>query len=187
MNDDIMARMIAEKSAIQQRMAGDARKLEAVDRFIEAYQPSAKAALRSSTAPRPARSFVDRIDKFGSYGKAIIDAVTKLLPGLDGNPVPTRDLVAALETRGVDIRGENKVNALSALLARSSQIKGHGRSGWTLAGDQPSASDERIPGDDKAQNENEPTGKSAVGSETAGWGVQPPRPAFGNPQSGWAS
>lgn len=59
------------------------------------------------------------------------------------------------------MRGENKVNALSALLARSSRFIGHGRSGWELASSQKESGAE-------AQNENEPSmGKPVDGSETA--------------------
>lgn len=119
---------------------------------------SAPAARR---APRPV---TDRMDKFGSYGQAVIDASLPLLPGENDAPLPTRELLAKLEFRGVDIRGENKVNALSALLARCSKIKGHGRAGWTLAGPKEAADqfDELL-----LKTEEPSNGAPVDGSETS--------------------
>jgi len=51
----------------------------------------------------------------------------------NGTLTKTRDLVTFIEAAGHDISGENKVNALGALLARSADIVGHGKSGWELA------------------------------------------------------
>lgn len=132
------------------------------------------------------RAVADRMDKFGSYGQNIIDTAVALLPGEDGKPVPTRMLVDMFETLSVEINGENKVNALSALLARSSKIKGYGRAGWTLRGPKAGELHPRILGDE-AQKENEPTSETAVGSVAAVWGVPPPPPASSNPNPGWSS
>jgi hypothetical protein len=116
------------------------RKLEAVRLMKAAYGVGSGvttvaplAVERAKPVARKSRDLSDRMDKFGLYGQHIIDSALLMLPGADHNPLPTRNLVTMLETIGVDIRGENKVNALSALLARSTKIKGHGRSGWTLA------------------------------------------------------
>lgn len=45
----------------------------------------------------------------------------------------TKDLVAYIEKRGHEITGSNKVNALGALLARSEDVQGHGKAGWSVA------------------------------------------------------
>ncbi|GAA0767328.1 hypothetical protein FHS52_001690 [Erythromicrobium ramosum] len=50
-------------------------------------------------------------------------------PGL----LKTSALVEYIEKRGHEITGNNKVNALGALLARSEDVQGHGKSGWTVA------------------------------------------------------
>ena len=73
------------------------------------------------------------MDKFGPYGQRIVDFADRFLPGSDSNPVPTRDLVQYMEESGITITGNNKVNSLSALLARSTKMKGWGRAGWTRA------------------------------------------------------
>lgn len=157
---DIVAQMKAEEADL-------VRKLEAVRQFLAAYgeKPAPTPTARAAPANKPARNLTDRMDKFGSYGKGVIEAAAKMLPEDGGEPMPTRELVDRLEFIGVEIRGQNKVNALSALLARSTQIKGYGRAGWTLAG-------KRNSGGDDAPNENEaPNGNAAGASETRGWGA----------------
>lgn len=164
------------------------RKLAVVREFLAVYRPSApKGAAKSPSPSREVRTFGDRIDKFGTYGKGVVDVVLTMLPSVSAEPILTRDLVVKLENNGIEIRGENKVNALSALLARSSKIKGHGRSGWTLMVEKEPKPPQEMMGADEAHKENEPTALSPVGSETVGLGVQPPAPAFGNPQSRWTS
>lgn len=163
MDEDIVARMEAEEADL-------AAKLEAVRQFLAVYRgkagaraekPSARAA---SNSPRPKRSQDDRLDKFGPYGQRIVDTVTNLLPGNGGNPVPTRRLVDQLGILGVEITGNNKVNSLSALLARSSKIKGYGRAGWTLQSETPGELYPRIL-DGTFQKENEPHSEEAGGSD----------------------
>ncbi|MBJ6122722.1 hypothetical protein [Sphingomonas mollis] len=134
MDDDIIVRMEAEAQAL-------AAKLEAVHQFLAVYRDGLAKPAKSTT---PAiidavaaeaglvRNAKDRLDKFGPYGHRIVNAVASILPGDGSNPVATRKLVAQLDYLDVEITGENKVNSLSALLARSSKIKGYGRAGWTL-------------------------------------------------------
>lgn len=177
--DDIIKRMRGEEADL-------VRKLAAVRQFLSVY---GEAPVSGSTTPnRLARSFVDRIDKFGSYGKAVIDAAVALLPADGLRPVPTRELVDHIEFRGVEIRGENKVNALSALLARSSQIKGHGRSGWTLAGET-AAETAKETTDAAVRNEIEAlNGETASASIVADQGAATPgSAAWVNPNPGWSS
>jgi hypothetical protein len=132
MNKDIIATIEAEEAEL-------AAKLDAVRQLLSVYRgesgqaapPQTKAG--SQKARRAARSTQDRMDKFGPYGQRIVDYADRMLPGCEDNPIPTRVLVERLEGRGLQITGENKVNSLSALLARSSKMKGWGRAGWTRA------------------------------------------------------
>jgi hypothetical protein len=169
-------------------------KLEGVRHLLAMYQhgagspPPARrptnvvpATSRAKVAPPPP-SFLDegraealRIDRFGPYGTEIIEKSAAMLPEYGDSPVMTRDLVDRLEKSGVEVRGTNKVNALSALLARSSRLKAHGRRGWTRA--------ESVKGADEAPKENEPTSGSAVGSNAADEGVPPPNSALGHSNS----
>lgn len=135
--DDIVQRMRAEEADLL-------RKLEAVRLFLGAYGETPKTTLQpawTSTSkqtvkngPKSTRpSLASRADKFGTYGQAMVDLSIALLPNPDDGPMLTRDLLAKFEAQGVEVRGQNKVNALSALLARSTKIAGHGRAGWTRA------------------------------------------------------
>jgi hypothetical protein len=181
MDEAIVIRMREEEADL-------VRKLDAVRQFLAAYGGPAPvaAAAKGSTVTR--RSSATRADKFGSYGQGVIDAACKLLEGANA-PVPTRDLLAKLERYGVEVRGENKVNALSALLARSSKVQGHGRAGWTLAGDPPTAEEIQETLGEQAQNETKaPNGDAASASVVAKSGAPTPGPAaWINPQPGWTS
>src|SRR5690606_10300635 len=79
-------------------------------------------------------------------------------PGL----MKTRELVEFVEAMGHEISGQNKVNALGALLARSADIVGHGKSGWSLADREKALAIVNEYG----PKENEPSSGSAVGSDT---------------------
>lgn len=165
--NDFATQLLAEEADL-------VRKLEAVRAMKDAYGIGGQAVTSPSvTAPkvsgRAVRSLEDRKDKFGAYGQRIIDTAIKLLPPDGDNPVQTKALVLQFQLLGVDISGNNKVNALSALLARSSKIKGYGRAGWTLSG--PAEAGPSIiavhPVDYK---ENEPTSGNAVGSDAVSEG-----------------
>lgn len=184
MDQHIIATMEAEEAELSQ-------KLDAVRQFLAVYRggsspPDQPRKTVPAKAERPARSMQDRMDKFGPYGQRIVDKVDSLLPGCDDNPVPTRALVEQLEFHGVAITGDNKVNSLSALLARSSKMKGWGRAGWTRSVPEAGANLNKTAADD-SQNENEPPSETAGGSDAAGWGVPPPPPASSNPHSRWPS
>lgn len=94
--------------------------------------------------------------------------VLHLLPDVNGEPVLTRDLVASLELLDVEIRGENKVNALSVLLARSSKIKGHGRAGWTQACNAPANGNEALSEAPASEETGAPNGTAAGASVNRG-------------------
>ncbi len=124
--EDILARMRDEERELQ-------RKLEAVRHFLAAYSGSDTASALLERAPRKPRPLAERMDKFGAYGQRVIDAALPVLPDSSEEPMRTRDIAAKLQDAGVKITGSNKVNSLSALLARSTKIKGYGREGWTRA------------------------------------------------------
>jgi hypothetical protein len=187
MDEDFMARLDSEEAALEAKLAA-VRQLKLVYGFKGAAIAVKQAAsVRPAPTVRPARSFVDRIDKFGPYGKSVIEAATKFLPDETGHPVPTRDLVEKIEILDIDIRGENKVNALSALLARSSKIKGHGRAGWTLA--TPKSHDDNQLQGGAAHNAIEaPNGDAVSASIVADQGAPTPgSAAWINPNPGWTS
>lgn len=163
MDDDFIARLDAEEAALEAKLAA-VRHMKAVYGAAP-RSGNLSPSVRSST-PRATRSQADRLDKFGSYGQQVIDAAMEILPGEDGTPMATRVVLEKLEFRGVEVRGANKINALSALLARSTKIKGHGRSGWTLYGRAPlDLEAEELLGS-PAPIENEPHSASAGGPYT---------------------
>jgi hypothetical protein len=168
---DIVAQMKAEEAAL-------VRKLDAVRQFLAAYGEG--AATRGASAPRSPRAAAERVDKFGSYGKGVISAAMECLPSEGDEPISTRELVDRLELRGVEIRGQNKVNALSALLARSSQIKGHGRAGWTR---KQQDEFEALKGDAPPKENEAPSGEATGASEPSGWDVASTPTASINPQT----
>lgn len=162
MDNDIIVRMEAEEADL-------AQKLEAVRQFLAVYRGSApkRAERVESASHRTARSAEARLDKFGPYGQKIVDTVDTLLPREGAMPIATRALVEQLTGLGVEITGDNKVNSLSALLARSSKIKGYGRAGWTRK----NAEDgERYPFKlkESANGENKASGESAEPKEATG-------------------
>lgn len=59
------------------------------------------------------------------------EAIVTFLQRQD-KPVPTTQILAHLEDRGIGFGGEQPRNALSVLLSRSALFKAHGRRGWTL-------------------------------------------------------
>lgn len=48
-------------------------------------------------------------------------------------PVPTGQIAAHLQQVGIEVRGKNPRNSLSAMLSHSTRFVSHGRAGWTLA------------------------------------------------------
>jgi hypothetical protein len=170
--DEFVRHLKAEEAALLE-------KLEVVRKALAIYHPA------TNTAPAPekatARALAElanhavnaaasvRADKFSSYGQKIVATALELVPPYGKPPLATRTLVEMLTGRGVTVRGENPINALSALLARSSQLQAHGRRGWTRAELRP--------------KENEPNSGSAVGSDAAEEGGTNTQSASGNPNS----
>jgi hypothetical protein len=139
MTPDFIIQMRAEKADLQ-------RKLEAIDAVIAAYcaeEPAVDEAPQRPSIrvlPRPL-SLASRerlpLARFSDYGQSVIRAAMNMLPASNGTPVPTRELLEVLEVLEVEVRGNDKANALSALLSRSADLMNHGRRGWTLAAQAP--------------------------------------------------
>ena len=119
-----------------------ARKLRAVRDLLAAYGEDVGAPNVSLPATaiirKPEKSATASqgrgkvsIDGFGPYGKRIVaTAMAAMLMSPD--LVKTREIVAYLELLKVSITGENKVNAVGALLSRSADIVSHGKAGWAV-------------------------------------------------------
>ncbi len=173
------------------------RKLAAVQAMLAAYgEQPASAPNQAFAARAPATSVMQpsarpqgepsspkdkrTIENFTPYGREAIATSMSFLTG-HAAPVKTRELVDALDRIGFEIRGENKINALGALLGRSEDIISHGKMGWTLA--DPEKAQEIV--GKYAHKENEPPSVPAGGSDAAGEGAPPPNPA--QDQSNWGS
>jgi hypothetical protein len=172
---DLVAALREEERVLQEKLEAVRRTLAIYDRGNVIVPPTDPA--HPSQPPRTILTVPHhgtappRMDRFGSYGNAIIEKSISLVPGPTGAPMMTRDLVERLEREGMTVRGTDKVNALSALLARSSRLKAHGRRGWTRA--------ESVRGVE-APKENEPSSGFAVGSDAADEGAPPPKSALGH-------
>jgi hypothetical protein len=128
MNADIVTQMRKEEADLS-------RKLQAVRAFLSAYgegpiesrgvMPNAPAAIGGPREKVPLSGFTEQTRKSVLLS---MQAMT-VSPGL----VKTRDLVSFIEAMGHQVSGANKVNALGALLSRSADVVGHGKSGWSLA------------------------------------------------------
>jgi hypothetical protein len=162
-------------------------KVSALDAVIAAYgdgtgnvkvKASAAIAVGDTRPPAfagggPAKRERVPLDRFSHYGQDIIRAAMEIVDNSVVVPVPTRKLVEEIEKRGLEIRGVDKVNALSALLARSLDLNSNGRRGWTLP-----EFDERY---GRKPDENEAPKADAddasevapVSAENTGWGIGP--------------
>lgn len=156
MDSDIVQRLKAEEADL-------ARKLEAVRAVLAAYGGSEVATVlaerrveRRSGGSRPKVE----IDGFGAYGRKVVAEALRMM-ATSNHPLKTRQLVEPIEAMGVEITGENKINALGALLARSVDVISHGKAGWSVA-DREKAF--RIVAE-HGQKENEPSSNDAVGSD----------------------
>lgn len=127
MDADIVERMRAEEADL-------VRKLQAVRDFLSAYGEAPREAPVSRVLARPepgARPKVS-IDSFTAQTRPSVVLAMKALMSSSGL-LKTSELVQAIEAMGHTVNGDNKVNALGALLSRSADLIGHGKSGWQLA------------------------------------------------------
>lgn len=158
-----------DAAIVQQMQAEEAdliKKLEAVRAFLIAYGAAPKpvavadrpVATKAAQTLPTAKSTHSRdrvpLERFTEYGAGVVRAAIESVRNEPSRPVMTRRLVELIEARGVEVRGVDKVNALSALLARSMDLKSIGRRGWTLDADN---NDQEEHGDGLSPEENEPS------------------------------
>lgn len=177
MDGDIVTRLKQEEAELS-------RKLKAVRDVLSAYGVGDD----SSATPSPRKSGSREkhgIEGYGEYGRMIVAHAMLVLLTEDG-PVKTRDIVKYLEAGNIDITGENKINAVGALLSRSVDITSHGKSGWSIA-DRPKAIEivnKYVPKSAPEAGENEaPNGNAAGASEGGVEGAATPYMPFSDPQS----
>lgn len=128
MNHDIVESMRAEEADL-------IRKLKAVREFLAAYGGDAapdQVPPQNKTAA-PNQGSREKVEITAFTAQTRLSVVLAMMAMATGNGLmKTRDLVAFVDSMGHEISGNNKVNALGALLARSVDIESHGKSGWSL-------------------------------------------------------
>lgn len=166
MNADIVAQMRLEEADL-------VRKLKAVRDFLAAYgeapNDGSSAQPRREAAASPPREKVE-ITSFTEQTRRSVLLSMEAMVHTNGL-LKTAQLVDYVEKRGHEISGNNKVNALGALLARSVDVKGFGKSGWDVV-DRDRALKLLT---EYEYKEKEPTSPTAVGSD-AGGGSVPAQP-----------
>jgi hypothetical protein len=65
----------------------------------------------------------------------ILKHATDIINSRGNTPIKTRDILAGLQLHGVEVHGKNPRNTLSAVLSYSERFKAHGKSGWTVKGE----------------------------------------------------
>lgn len=182
MNADIVKQMRAEEADL-------VRKLRAVRDFLAAYGEAPKGdSSAESSAPKGSRSHArSKSVPITSYQADTRTSVALALMFMATNEglVKTADLVKAIEGMGHEIGGANKVNALGALLSRSEDVEGHGKSGWTVYDRERALALAREHAGqylgEGTQKEKEPTSGSAGGSDAGREGVAAPTNPFEQP------
>lgn len=179
-NADIVAQMRREEADLN-------RKLKAVRDFLAAYgegpQESPVAVRPRAASIPPVREKVE-ITSFTEQTRTSVVLAMQCM-AVDGRLKKTRELVQFIQAMGHKVSGNNPVNALGALLARSIDVEGHGKSGWSLvdrdkalaiirqyAPKGESEFDELLT--DHRQEEKEPESDNASGSDAGQGGVAAP-------------
>lgn len=171
MDSEIIDRMRREEADLK-------RKLDAVRALLIAYGEAplesspitsrtvlnSKESKRSSDIQSSGREKMP-LERFSTYGQSIVKAAIEECFSHIGKPIPSREMVDLVEKRGVQVRGDDKGNALSALLARSADLKANGRKGWTLSEEYLERNNQQIA--ELFGEENEPHSANAGGSKTA--------------------
>jgi len=119
-------RVIIEMKAEEAMLAA---KLRAVRAFLDVYAPGPRMAvpgLGGIDLPHVPRR---RPNEYAERIRGIAEEMVKDR----AIPLPTREIVEELEKRGVEIRGKDKISAISALLSRSDTFQNIGRQGWLLS------------------------------------------------------
>lgn len=153
---------------LQQEESELSRKLDAIRGVIAVYAPHAATFLKPMSTLKVASALAERAvkaskDNYAKEVRAIAADVIRNSPSL---PVPTKVIVDRVLLHGMEIRGQNALNAVSALLSRSEDFVANGRSGWTLA--------EMNQSYGFSPNENEAPNGNAAGASEAGGGATPP-------------
>ena len=153
---------------LQQEEAELSRKLDAIRGVIAVYTPTGPVARPKALSPlavasallqRGVRSAKD------SYASDVRGIAADVIRSSSSLPVPTKIIVDEVMRRGIEIRGQSALNAVSALLSRSDDFVANGRSGWTLA--------EMNQSYGFSPNENEAPNGNAAGASEAGGGATP--------------
>ncbi len=174
MNADIVKQMRQEEADL-------VRKLHAVRDFLAAYgeAPIEKGTPQHAATQKPDRSTREKVE-ITSFTEQTRTSVVLAMQAMAMSPGLTRlcELVEFIEAMGHEISGKNPVNALGALLARSADIVGHGKSGWSLADRENALAIVQK----YAPKEKEPTSTNAVGSDAGTEGAATPtRPVWSPP------
>lgn len=179
MNADIVTQMRAEEADLS-------RKLQAVRAFLAAYGEMPREASADEAPPRQASASHSRekveITSFNEQTRRSVLLAMEAMVYSDGL-LRTAQLVEYVESRGHQISGANKINALGALLARSLDVKGFGRSGWSVV-DRDNAM--RLL-QKYEYKEKEPTSESAAGPDAEKEGAATPTYSWNQPNLSPAS
>lgn len=177
MDDQIIRQLKAEEATL-------ARKLHAVRELLTLYGGAAVSESTPSPAASKRGGQREKVEITGfteASRQSVALAMEALLHGTP--PIRTRNLVSYIEARGHEISGNDKINALGALLGRSADIISHGKSGWSLA-DRERALDIVAA---HAPKENEAHSGFAGASDAGNEGGPTPSYPWRNPQSGYTS
>ena len=126
------------RGALGRKSGDDRRKLEAVRTFLAAYGRPAATSFTDvvqqplgAIAPRTGGATDKRpLHTFTVYGQSVIRAALAVMDMAGGEIVPIGTLADLIQESGREIRGVEKKNALSALLARCDEVENEGRRGW---------------------------------------------------------
>lgn len=170
MDDRIVRTMREEEADLS-------RKLKAIREFLAAYGEATKRVEGGdrpamATSIKPSREKVEITSYTDQTRPSVVLSMQAL--AIEPKPVKTRQLVDFVEMMGHEITGKDKVNSLGALLGRSADIIGHGKSGWSLA-DRDKAVE--IIGRYYPNKNEAPEAKANDASEDGGWGAPTPSPS----------
>lgn len=175
MDADIVERMREEEADL-------VRKLQAVRDFLTVYggQPKVTAKATVSSTPRADSGGRPKVE-IDSFTAQTRTSVVLALQALTANTglMKTSELVQFVEAMGHTINGDNKVNALGALLARSADVIGHGKSGWELADREKAL---QIVSNYTPKRNEAPAGNAWGASEADGEGGRTPDPSPVHPR-----
>lgn len=162
MDAEIIDRMRREEAELT-------RKLEAVRGLLRAYgatpfvsqtEQQSGSKTREATSGGNANRGREKmpLERFSEYGQSVVKAAIKECARQLGKPISSRNMVDLVEKQGIEVSGQDKINALSALLARSIDLETNGRKGWTLSEEYRERQDREIREmfEDEPRKENAP-------------------------------